>query len=439
MKPLVVTREGKMDTEAVESYKSSRQALMAFMAGHVLGAEKGEIERIRLLEDEVATAFGTVPAQTLMITGGQSQADVNMSLVPAETDEAGLLVEQALVESDVTGSEQLLRFAKLVEGEYVLAPSGGPELGKFPYLTSEQNVFVALLNLVERCIYDDGQQTATELVPNLSAMVPPLEQAVLYATFLKESACYEMKEVSNKGVNKEGFPGLAEAAILGRDIEDLVHAAAEGGVDISEKLKGKRDAAKAMGSVFKDAMRYVDNVRQTVNIMNANGFTLIIDDQHAKEQPVFWLPRHELVQLRTYMVKFGFVRVTQLIAAMRSGNEEALTAAALEVSAYKPKKICFEGSFNQPAFKEVLFGPQAGLPFYRVMQVVTKKIEEELQKPIKVCIQGGWNVPVVPDVLKGEAAAPNAGAGVHVGSLAQRVKLGVKRIDLLPLGLPSKI
>ena len=44
----------------------------------------------------------------------------------------------------------------------------------------------------------------------------------------------------------------------------------------------------------------------------------------------------------------------------------------------------------------------------------------------------------MPEVLKGEAVAPNAGAGVHVGSLAKRVELKVKRGVLLPLGLPSK-
>ena len=62
-----------------------------------------------------------------------------------------------------------------------------------------------------------------------------------------------------------------------------------------------------------------------------------------------------------------------------------------------------------------------------------------MQKPIKVCSQGGWNVPVVPEVLKGEAAAPNAGAGVHVGSLAKKVKLNHPRDEVLPLGLPSTI
>ena len=278
-------------------------------------------------------------------------------------------------------------------------------------------------------------------------MAPANEQTVLYATFLKKHACYEIKEVSHKGVNKDSFPGLIEAAILGREIADMKHAMVmamekkDGNIleDLEQKLEEKKSAAKAMRTVFDDAERYVDNVRKTVNIMNANGFTLIIDDQHARQQPVFWLPRHELVELQTYMVKFGFERVTELIEAMEASNFEELSAAAKEVSSYSPTKVCFEGSFNQPAFKEVLFGPKACMPFYKVMQHVTNEIEKELDRSITVCSQGGWNVPDVPEQLTGQAAAPNAGAGVHVGSLAKKVKLNHPRHKVLPLGLPSTI
>ena len=454
--PLEVTNEGTMKAETVENYKSGRQKLMVFMAEAVAehlnlnGTDLNGLGWIRQLEDDVASAFGTAPSTTLMITGAQSQADVRMSVTLEETDEAGLLVEQELIEKAViTGSEQLLRFAHLraPEGEYVLAPSGGAELRKFPDLTSQQNLFIALLNLAERCIYDDGHQTETELVPNLSAMAPANEQAVLYATFLKKHACYEIKEVSHKGVNKDSFPGLIEAAILGREIADTKHAMVmamkkkDGNIleVLEQKLEEKESAAKAMRTVFDDAERYVDNVRKTVNIMNANGFTLIIDDQHARQQPVFWLPRHELVELQTYMVKFGFERVTELIEAMEARNFEELSAAAKEVSSYSPTKVCFEGSFNQPAFDKVLFGPKACMPFYKVMQHVTKEIQNELKRSITVCSQGGWNVPDVPEQLTGQAAAPNAGAGVHVGSLAKKVKLNDKRDNLLPLSLPSRI
>ena len=203
---------------------------------------------------------------------------------------------------------------------------------------------------------------------------------------------------------------------------------------MNEKKKKKEE----QGTVFEDAMRYVDNVRKTLKMMNANGFKLIVDDQHAEHQPVFWLPRHELVELQTHMLKFGFERVTQLIAAMRGGISGKLSAAVEEVSRYSPTKVCFEGSVNQPAYDEVLFGPKACMPFYRMMLKLRNGLPQELQKTIKVCIQGGWNVKVVPEGLTGEAAAPNAGAGVHVGSLAKRVKLEVKRGELLPLGLPSQ-
>lgn len=300
----------------------------------------------------------------------------------------------------------------------------------------------------KRCIYDAGEQGATEFVINLSAMAPAMEQGVLCAKFLKPGACYEMKEVSNNGFNRENFPGLSGAAILGREITDLGREIAvipeseyaeEGPKQVLETMKAKRNAARKMGTTFEAAVEYVDNVRQTVTMMNANGFKLIVDDQHATEQPVFWLPQHELAQIHVYMVKFGFVRVLQLIADSRSKNFGALSAAAEEVSVYKPAKVCFEGSFNQETRGDVRYGPQAGIPFAKMMQAVTALIDHDRDEPIAVCMQGGWKVPDVPDELKGQAAAQNTGGGVHVGTFAAKVQRGQRRADLLPFALPSEI
>ena len=146
-----------MNVEEVECYKSQRRVLISFMVEAVMGKEEAALENIQSLEDEVSTAFGNTTNDTFMVTGAQSQSDIELKRFAGcefvNSDDGGILVEEMLVkDAVVSGSEQLLRFAKKDDGEYLLSPSGGPQLQKFPLLTSKQNMFVILLNLAERSV-----------------------------------------------------------------------------------------------------------------------------------------------------------------------------------------------------------------------------------------------------------------------------------------------
>ena len=144
-----------MNVEEVESYIYQRRVLMSFMVEAVMGKEEAALENIQSLENGVTTAFGNGTKDTFMVTGAQSQSDVDLKVLAGcacvDPDQLGILAEKMMVDDAiVSGSEQLLRFAEMVDGQYVLAPSGGPQLSRFKMLTSEQNVFIILLNLAER-------------------------------------------------------------------------------------------------------------------------------------------------------------------------------------------------------------------------------------------------------------------------------------------------
>ena len=476
--PLYI-EEGKREVSPrdVNEYKFKRAALMAFMAAHIpepLGM-KSEVEKeglveellesllthplmkdMRELEDQLAKAFGKTPAEVLMINGGQSQYKVNIHEVKinvgAEKDEAlGLSVERAVItDSSLIGSEELLRFVDLKEGAFILSPEGDRCLGKFPQLNQKMNLVVALLNLADRCIYDDGNLAPTELVPNLSAMVDANYQAQLYIQFLKPGACYEIKEVSNKGINKEGFPNLTAGAKLYKNMKELDYVLAllpEGDEKkaVEDKIAKCKEDAKVMPD-FEKAVAYVQNVQKTATVMMVNKFHLVVDDQHDDEQPLSWISKFELPTLRVHMVKFGMVRMYQLIGAMKNGGAmkkdvAVLKQAASEIVAYKPAVVCFEGPCNKTSFKDTLYGPCATVPWYQTIQTIVKLAEEETGTTMIVCGQGGWQVPPenIDDNFKGVAHDTNPGGGVHVGCLEGEVRVGAKRKDVLGLALPSTI
>ena len=156
VKPIAVTKEGTMNVEEVKEYKSQRQQLMSFMANAVIGNEDAALKNIQSLEEAVTSVFaGKSSEDTFMVTGAQSLSDINMKALGEEAtkedDDLGIRAETMMVgDAVVSGSEQLLRFAKLNGDAYLLEPSGGRELGNFPLLNEKQSIFIILLNLAER-------------------------------------------------------------------------------------------------------------------------------------------------------------------------------------------------------------------------------------------------------------------------------------------------
>lgn len=145
-----------MNVEEVKKYKSLRQHLMSFMANAVIGKEDAALENIQSLEEKVTRVFAKTSSEdTFMVTGAQSLSDIKMEALGGDTieedDHLGILAEKIMVgDAVVSGSEQLLRFAKFDGCEYLLEPSGGPELSNFPKLNNKESIFIILLNLAER-------------------------------------------------------------------------------------------------------------------------------------------------------------------------------------------------------------------------------------------------------------------------------------------------